>query len=812
MANDWNPDDPAALGVQWLPHRSGTAAVLAGSGFAQRLESTSAETIAQLRMRIASDPTVTAPLYTICDIIPAGDEVVTPQSVVLSPNEDVATGSNPNDWVTATGGTSNLYQQIDDQPVQLPIDGDHIHVRSTATSSQVAYRCHVDTSALPSTARILNVSIVAVDSVTGLQLAATIIEYKIQHSVGGVYTPPNSAFGQHVFGHLREIPLGEINPQTGHPWTAADIAEFDSSGDWTIRIQGTNAAGGNARATLWKLGLKVDYVDVENRVAYGIWTRPAGALPDDIDLNVLTAGSGASNWSKPSSGTFTYLWRAARALMITGNTPTATDIAWHTLAQDLGELGNPPGRQPPPVSGMRGCRFALDQFGIPTTEFVESPEVAAISLRTTDPATSDDSQCYSLGSLADLAILTSSTTNGVGQRMHTSADGDYQSVRFIVVPPTSGGGDLVARVWDVDNSVFVGGEFRISAADVRALPDLGNGWRYVQGNLNAVAPLVTGTQYELRFTTSGSGQWVFAGLRTHSGAGSASYGGTTDSARIGGTTSTTQDLAANLLVMPPAPTNVRARIVEEQLDPDKLCGVHAREMVLVEWDEYTALGGAFDHFALYRNTDDGSNTLDGWQLIKRIRPGDRTSAADHEAPRARPSQYRLVAVATTAQFSEPADSDFVTPHAKGAELIFTSNARPDLTVVYDTEPVYEYELLDQDGDQLVRIAGRQYQVAFIDPDERGMSDTYRLIVNFGRQPVDTLGRLVARKAVFMPLRNLVRALDKPYVAVLDAYGNVTYAHVQLSRMVNEEAGYRYHTTAVVTPLTDVPGVVEDGEP
>jgi hypothetical protein len=64
----------------------------------------------------------------------------------------------------------------------------------------------------------------------------------------------------------------------------------------------------------------------------------------------------------------------------------------------------------------------------------------------------------------------------------------------------------------------------------------------------------------------------------------------------------------------------------------------------------------------------------------------------------------------------------------------------------------------------------------------------------------------------MPLRNLVRALDKPYVAVLDAYGNVTYAHVQLSRMVNEEAGYRYHTTAVVTPLTDVPGVVEDGEP
>src|SRR5690606_41452463 len=116
--------------------------------------------------------------------------------------------------------------------------------------------------------------------------------------------------------------------------------------------------------------------------------------------------------------------------------------------------------------------------------------------------------------------------------------------------------------------------------------------------------------------------------------------------------------------------------------------VRAREMVLAEWGEYTALGGAFDHFALYRNTDDGSNTLDGWQLIKRIRPGDRTSAADPEAPRARPSQYRLVAVATTAQSSVPADSHFVTPHAKGSGLLFTSHARPVLPVVSDAESLY----------------------------------------------------------------------------------------------------------------------------
>lgn len=810
MANAWNPNQPVALGLEWLA--SVPTNHIVGPSFdcfAQRLRSTIAETIGTIRTRVDGNPAVNSPLYTVMDIIPAGSERPTITRMTFLPNEDVTLGTLPdNVWLDAAGSIVDGWNKINDAPVVLPIDSDALHVRSTANAFPVVGRFRLDMSALPANARILNVSIVAVDSVTGPALNSTYIGYALQNG-GNVYYPPNSVFGTHVFGNQREISCGEINPLTGLPWSRADLASFDTAGGWELRIEGNTASSGNARSTVWKLGLQVDIVTVENRVALATWQRPPGAIAGDVDLAVRTVPAMTANWAKPSSGVFTYLWRSALAPLIYGDSPVATDVRWLLAHQNLGAEGNPPGLVVPPVPSMRGYRVAVDGFGLPIEAVDDATngighEAAALALRTTAPATSDDSQPYFVRAALQELLLADSG-NVVAQRIRTGTTGNYLLVRFVVAPP-AGTSTLTVTVNRVSDGVQMGGAFTITAADARALPEMPNGGKYVQGALSAVAALVAGTQYEIRFTPSTTDDWAFIAPRTVAGGGSASYGGTADSARSGGSTLTEQDVVATLLVQPTAPASVEASILREQLDPDSLCGPVWREMAVIEWDAYSALGASFAYYELQRLIDDGSGT---WHTIKHVSPESRVSVTDHEGPRNRPAKYRIRAVATTAAFSPWVETGFVTPTTAGPEIVLTSNARPDLTVVYEHEPGVEFAMLDHDGDTPVRIAGRPYQVVFVDPEPKGVGESQRLIVNFGAQPFDALGRPIGRRAVFQRLRDLVRALDAPYVAVLDQYGNVTYGHVTLTRAVEQEPAWRYYVDAAVIPLTDTPAVIED---
>lgn len=808
MANDWNPNRPVALGDEWLATVASWDAVAPSFWCGiQRLRSSVAETIATLRMRIDCNPSVTNPLYTVCDIMPAGSERPGPiETAYLLPNADISIGGPaPEGWVSSALGTTNLWSFIDDLPVELPIDSDSISVRSSATTT-ASYTCHVNAAPIPAGARILNVSIVAVDSVIGT-INPTFVFYGLQRG-GTLYTPPNSIFATHIYGNQRIVDCGEINPFTLRPWIPADIADFNG-GLWRIRIDGNTANGGQSRTAVFKLALRVTYITTENRVAIGTWQRPGGLSPGDVDLPVVSMPSGAANWAKPASGVFSYLWRSAYAPIPHGNSQIAGDVNWRYLYQALSGAGTTPGFSPPPVPDMRGGRVMVDQYGIPTEDVDPDGVVAhAIALRTSAPATSNDSQPYFIAGLAEVAPLTSATANGIAQRIRAfPSGGTYLGLRFIVSPPATGGGPLTVTITRVSDGMQMGGSFVLTADQARALPDMpGNdGFKFVEGVLDAPANLVVGPQYEIRFTTTTTAPWVFLVPRCIGGAGSASYGGTADGFRFGAAFHSDQDMPAVVLIQPDPVANARAQVVTEQLDPGTMCGAEAIDQNLIEWDPYSELGAAFDYYEIQRLDPDGE-----WHSIRQVGPESRTSATDYEAPRGIAVRYRIRVIATTHAFSEWAETGFVTAQAYGCDVVLTSNVDPSLTLAYTTEPGVDFDFLDHDGDTPVRIAGRPYQVVFVDPEEKGLGETLRLVVNFGEQPTDPLGRPIGRRAVFAPLRALIRAVGNtiPYVAVLDPYGNVTYAHITLGRGREDQPAWRYQVNAVLTPLTDTPAVAE----
>jgi hypothetical protein len=820
MANLYNPNLPVALGLEWLANIPSNHIVGPSFDvFVQRLRSTAVETIGVVRARVDGNAAVSAPLYTVMDIIPAGSERPTVTRMTFLPNEDVTLGTLPdNVWLDATGSIVDGWNKINDAPVVLPIDSDGLHVRSTANAFPVVGRFRLDMSALPANARILNVSIVAVDSVTGPALASTYMGYALRNG-GNVYVPPNSVFGTQVFGDQRLIDCGEINPLTQLPWSRADLASFDTPGGWELEIQGTTSASGNARSTVWKLGLQVDLVTVENRVAIATWQRPGGAIAGDVDLPVRAMPANTPNWAKPGSGVFSYLWRSALAPLLFGTSPVAQDVRWLLMSQNLGPTGIPPGAVVPPVPSMRGYRVSVDGFGIPTEAVDHASngighEAAALALRTTAPATSDDSQPYFIRpGLPDLLVATN--TNTVAQRIRTNTNGNYLLVRFPVVPPATGNSVLTVTVNRVSDGVQLGGAFTITAEAARALPDMPVGSaKYVQGALASVAALVSATQYELRFSSSTADGWVFVVPRSVAAGDSATYGGSADSARNGGSVLTAQDMAATLLIQPAAVTGVEATRHRIMLDPDNLCGTHFRDVVVISWASYTALGVSFSHFEVERLVDDGSDT---WVPIKRVTPESRVSVVDDEPPRFRPVKYRIRPVATTAAFGEWASSGFVTAEAERNEWVLTSNAAPELSLVYNTEASDTFDMNDHEGDTPMRIAGAPYVTMFVDPEPRGVAQAVTFVVNFGRQPRDALGRPIGRKAVFEPLRRLTRAVGAPlgddpqipYIAVLDSEGNTTYGFVTLGRATRSMPGWVYKIPAVIVPLTDTPVVIDD---
>lgn len=193
-----------------------------------------------------------------------------------------------------------------------------------------------------------------------------------------------------------------------------------------------------------------------------------------------------------------------------------------------------------------------------------------------------------------------------------------------------------------------------------------------------------------------------------------------------------------------------------------------------------------------------------WQQVATILDPSVRRFVDHEVPRGHAARYRARQVAGTGGTSEWVESGFAVPEAHGAEVIITSNQDPDAELVYGREPEQQIVFLSHEATEQVALYGSPLQVTFTDPDRRGRSAVFDLVVNFGRRPAGADGVPRAGEQAFAPLDDLTLDTSLPYLAVLDHDGNRWLGSIGLTTGTYAQPGHRYHVPVTVTPTHPAP--------
>lgn len=824
MAGLWNPNAPLALGLEWMPVYRALSGTFVGPYRTQVLRSTAAQAVTALRFGIGPTINQANPLWLVAELYDLANLVVPPAATVqdYAPNADGAIGA----WTTGAGGVVNLFSQIDDPVVFPPVGTDRIRTFST---SPTAYHCYVATAAFPLTARVQRLTIAAVigrEVVTGS--AAREFAFKLHHvPTGANFTPNANQFAPH-FGMLigaggNGSDCGEINPITGLPWSPADVREFDG-GDWQLRVESIASAGCGSQVPT--MALRVHYTDPDPRAAVGVYERPTGAPGPIISttaLAELAAGAWVANWSKANAVDYAFLLRRANARAVTAGATLAQDINWSAAGAEVG----PAASQPSPVPGMHSRMVAVDTLGRITSVGAPSNLNARLDLIVAG-VVADDSQPYRVEPSEAVPANSSVrrvTPNGtyIAQRVTPAANQTYLGVQFVLAPPVDDTAVMTVNVRRVSDNLQMGGSLVLTAAEVRAGQSMPNApsYFYAEGFLSAGAVLVSGTQYEIRFEPSGgspTASWAFiAGRQDGSPAANpAGFQGAGNGIIDDGVADALFDIGAVLQAQPAAPTDPAATVIPvEQSGDSCFCSVKYVDEVLVEWTA-TSLGVAFARYEIERLEEDGTWVQVAVSLSEDVNVFLGTSLnrwTDRQVARNRFAKYRIRVISTAGAFSEWVETDFVSPRSYGCEVIVTSNVDPSIQLVYDREPFMRNVDLNNQSDELARIYGAYGHVSFSEPEDRGVSAAMTLIANFGRQPVDDMGREIGGPAVFEPLRRSVRAMGRPegpipYVCVLDYEGNRWFARVQLGDMPYDNPGWRYKADILITPLTLDNGTVE----
>jgi hypothetical protein len=761
-----------------------------------RVPSTVAETITALKMSAEANPLLDASIPTIVDVYEEGNEVMpTFSTAKLSPNAD-----DFNDgWVTSDGALSTgLYLRIDED-VSRWYDGapaGNNWIYSTA-GSEKSYECSFDVTQFASGGAQQNARIGFVEVRTIVGASTGFRKLYTRINIGGtLYAPAGGSLRDvHGFGSMETHWFGELNPATERPWTPADIAQFGTAGNSTVKFQSytTNLF---QFPKIYAVKLYVYYITTENRVAVGVYRRPediGSARLYNIQTDTLrTYPAGSANWAKAASKNYLFHWRQSISPSLYGAT-VADDLRWKYLFQHLGPEGHPPGSQPPPNANLAAGSKNVDQFGRPESGFTHDGRSAAgIAFLRSDAAMSADSQPYRLD-ITDLTNLTS--TQKVGQRITPGSSQTYLSVRFPIMPPAAPANPtLTASVVRVSDQVQIGGTFTITAADVRALPDAYGGWRYVNGHLSSGAALVSGTAYELRLTTTAGGTWLTSILDS-SLAPTASFGGTTDGAFIGSTHYTSRELTITITQQPNAPTGLAAAIYYVPVTTYVDCPLSSIQHVQLTWTiPGVGLGAAFAQYEIERQLN--SNSV--WQRVANALSPGTTSWVDHEVPRNAAAQYRIRAVGKDGRFSAWNVSGAVTPRTTAAVAILTSNHLPGIEQVYVYGLDSSFPVHGASADETISIHGADYQVVFMETEDRGVG--WRTSVKISRFKESGLGGHDTAR----PLIDLSRSLEIPYVCAMDNFGTQVRGHMTVGEVALQQPGDRYDAQIEMIPTHTKP--------
>lgn len=810
---DFNPGFSNLLGNELFVTHDQKNRVFAGApARMMRIPSTAAETVSALKLSAAVNPLSQASIPTLIDIIEEGNEYVPlPKIARLVPNSD-----NVNDgWETASGGVVNLWGSVDEPTTKWPNPSDTTHIRTFTPGT--AYACGVNaalfnTGGAAENGRIFWVGVGAI-----LQANTGYRKLSVKLLIdGNLYDPAAGATRDvHGFGAIYDFWWGEINPATELPWTPADIAKFDTEADWGIRVRSSTAATTAHYPTCVALSLNVAYSETENREAVAVWRRPEDIGEEGL-INITTDAlvnlpAGTANWSKADGTNYLYYWRQTVSPSQYGPV-VADDVRWNGGYQDLGPGGQPPGivyplstsgEFPPEATGLASQTIAYDQYGRPQEAFVGDSRaayaIAQVSLVGSLPVDSVDSYPYRMD-LSDL-VLFRSGTGTTGQRLIPGSTQTYIGVRLPIIPPSTRDGNLTVAVHAVSGGAQVGGSFVVSADTVRALPQSADGVRYLEGVFSSSVALTGLTQYEIRLTTTVTGEdWiVFAPDCSLSP--SNSFGGNTSGAVVNGSHDTNRDMAVTLVKQPDPVTTVTASIVQTSVTmPDD--STREVEHCHVEWTAPSSpLGGSFRRYELERQLSEET----GWTRVAHLNDEALLEFTDHLVPRGFDATYQVRPVALDGRVGAWVSSNTVQPEQGDYDVLLTSNHAPELEVVLDIpDQGASYAFLSPERDETLLLHGADYQVVFTEYEDRGVGWAVTIELNFGEEPPV----IKSGQRLFTNLLGITRSRDIPFVAAMDFQGTRILGHVRPGDAKQQEPGHRYTASLDVTPTHTVEVPVE----
>ncbi len=243
---------------------------------------------------------------------------------------------------------------------------------------------------------------------------------------------------------------------------------------------------------------------------------------------------------------------------------------------------------------------------------------------------------------------------------------------------------------------------------------------------------------------------------------------------------------------PAGPTGFAAAVQTQTLTDDGGdCTVTQIEYVHLTWNP-TGLGlSGFLWYEIQRLEEAR------WVSVAFLLSEEMGDWADYETARGVLASYRIRVVDQSHVPSAWSATVTATPESQACEWLFVTNIDPTENLGYVVRPNREHIFPDAPSVVLRELWGRDYQVAFIPLERRGMAMALDLTVTFG--PTVTPG-----VRAFTPLRTLSTDPRLPYVCVLDNYGNRFLANLQIPRGQDTEPGGRYHAAPQITEITGTP--------
>lgn len=472
---DYNPSSPDLIGLEFLPHAASSVAVQGDNGWVVRAPATVSETIHAIRVPLTENSDlwngVIVDVYSGADIATAVPGAVGAlQTLTVGPTADVLRQG----WTTGAGGIVNLWSHVDDNPDSAASEVDKVMDPSLVVGDFVRWRFG-GVSAVPAGRRIVDVRVRmrVMGGNIGVRWGTTVGSPGSIRTVGYTGGTPR----------VVQLTYGEDCPWTGQPWTSADLADL-ASGAAYLQVERADSSSGFLVPQIFACQIQVRHY-AETRVAIA---RPGSTMdPDTVTNPMITP------WAKAAGTTY---WLVMRRYRQAGNDPV---IGWRSLI-----VPDPP----PSVPGT--ARAATVTDGLPqigaAAATQHAPGFHLLTFWDGVTATgSVDSQPY--GYLVGTANLASAGANY--EQFTPAVSGTYGIVRGLVKPPAATSTTrLRIEIRRVSDNALMGSGVEFAAADVNALPDRGDGWRLVQGQMADGGVLIGGTAYRIVMSlVGGTAAW-----------------------------------------------------------------------------------------------------------------------------------------------------------------------------------------------------------------------------------------------------------------------------------------------------------------